>query len=158
VRYTYLLVDVYFLARLHSDNSRSRSSSRRFRALLKILALDNCSLLSDKIVHWCTGADCCRLGKPGALQKLVNAYLQLLAPGFPPPLLYRWKHASTAQNYVQDGMCLHQILLRVLNHMAGKMSAEKEQVVNDLLAAAAAAGNDGDADFQALEQARDVNT
>lgn len=44
---------------------------------------------------------------------MVDAYIDLFA-FMPVPLLYRWKHAPVANNFLRGGVFLHAILPRVL--------------------------------------------
>ena len=102
--------------RLHTDTGfmgycgrNPTTMSRRLRVLWKHIEKDNGDPESDKIVHWCTGGTCCPGGREEAFLDLFSHMCV--------PLLYRWKHAGSANNFVRDGFILHRILPRTLQAM-----------------------------------------
>lgn len=92
------------------------TASVRWKALQKLLVKDNGNPSDDLIVHFCTGQDCCPQGEEQALSTIVAGYLDLFSH-MCVPLLYRWKHASSANCYVRDGCFLHRIVPRTLASM-----------------------------------------
>lgn len=109
--------------RLHTDTGfmgycgrNPTTMSRRLRVLWKHIEKDNGDPESDKIVHWCTGGTCCPGGREEALSTLIASFLDLFSH-MCVPLLYRWKHAGSANNFVRDGFILHRILPRTLQAM-----------------------------------------
>lgn len=102
--------------RMFSDSgssANSRSVSRRLRILHQLLLKDNGDPSSKCFVHWCVGKTCCPNGPGEALGTLISSYSALFAV-MPVPLLYRWKHAPAANDFVRDGFFLHSFLPRVL--------------------------------------------
>lgn len=112
--------------RLHSDvghmgfggkkGSRGPKASTRLKGLLRILEKDNGDPRSEMFTHWCTGVDCCPGGMDEALTCMMTAYTSHFDHTCV-PLLYRWKHAGAANNFVRDGFFLHGILQRTLESM-----------------------------------------
>ena len=112
--------------RLFSDTARKSGKigclnftpglSKRYRALIQILAKDNGDPNSAQFVHFCTGQTCCPNGSEEGLGALVTGYISLF-DHMEVPLLYRWKHCSSANDFVRDGFYLHRILPRALEHM-----------------------------------------
>jgi hypothetical protein len=74
-------------------------SGKRAKNLMAIEMIDNGDVSSTRIAHWCTG--CCH-NSMDALKKLVKQYVKHFSTGFSVPLLYRWKHAEEAQDYIRD--------------------------------------------------------
>ena len=87
--------------------------SKRLKQLLKHIEKDNGDPEGGLIVHWCAGQTCCPGGEPEALATLVESFSKLF-DNTVVPLLYRWKHAAQASNFVRDGFFLHRILPRTL--------------------------------------------
>ena len=96
------------------NKGKSQSASRRLRTLHQLLLKDNGDPNQPMFVHWCLGPSCCAGGCEEAVSRMVEQYLDLFAY-FSVPLLYRWKHAGSANSFVRDGFFLHRILPRALS-------------------------------------------
>jgi hypothetical protein len=83
------------------------------------------------------------------MHRAICAYLDVFSAGFSTPLLYRWKHAERSQQYISDGVELHLLLPKILQHMG---DGKNHDVLNELLAAAVASGHGSNEDISALEQ------
>jgi hypothetical protein len=127
------------LVRLFSDNVSkiSGAASKRNRSLQAILAIANGDIGLPRIVHFCRGATCCQAGKDEAVYKLVQALLERFGGGFSVPLLYRWKHAEVSLRFFRDGFLLFGILQKTMDRMKATRSSIHEDILNDMLAAAA---------------------
>ena len=88
-------------------------TSKRLRATLQHLQIDNGDAASELFVHWCTGPGCCAGGKDQAMSRMVESFSNLF-DFMCVPLLYRWKHAAAANNFVRDGFFWHRVLPRTL--------------------------------------------
>ena len=106
--------------RLEADDGHagrtSSGFSKRFRAIFKHMEKDNGDARSTAIVHWCIGPSCCPKGKDDALSFLLQSFAEMFAY-MSVPLLYRWKHAAEANNFIRDGFFWHRILARTLQAM-----------------------------------------
>ena len=105
--------------RMHSDaggSSAPGSLSKRFRRLQKLLQKDNGDMTQSRFVHYCLGESCCPGGKDEALAATISAYTHRF-DFMQVPLLYRWKHASTANEFIKDGFALHGVLPRTMELM-----------------------------------------
>jgi hypothetical protein len=117
---------------------------------MNLIEVDNGGISSIRITHLCTGIGCCARGRADALHKTVCAYLSLFSSGYSAPLLVRWKHAEKSQQFLSDGVNLHGVLAKTLQHMHhGKSNV----LLNELLAAAVASGHGSNEEISALEQA-----
>ena len=96
-------------------NKRDKPSTR-LKVLVKLCQKDNGDNSTDSFTHFCTGDDCCPNGPSEALSDMLSSYLQLFAHP-PVPLLYRWKHAAAASNFVRDGFFWHKVLPRTFEAM-----------------------------------------
>ena len=96
------------------NKGKSQSASRRLRTLHQLLLKDNGDPNQPMFVHWCLGPSCCAGGCEEAVSRMVEQYLDLFAY-FSVPLLYRWKHAGSANSFVRDGFFLRRILPRALS-------------------------------------------
>ena len=88
----------------------------RLRHLIHHMKKDNGDPCSDIICHYCIGEECCPGGETEALTYLINSFCRMFSR-MPVPLLYRWKHAPEANNFVRDGFFWHNILVRALKGM-----------------------------------------
>ena len=95
---------------------RTLPLSKRMKALTHHMQKDNGDPRCDSFTHWCTGASCCPGGKDEALASMIDSFLDLF-DYMVVPLLYRWKHAMAANNFVRDGFFWHRILPRALQAM-----------------------------------------
>ena len=106
--------------RLHSDDGhaglRGAKVSKRMRNIWKHMEKDNGNPRAPSIVHWCTGQSCCPGGKEEALAFLIESFTRMFEYTCV-PLLYRWKHAAKANNFVRDGFFWHRILPRTLQNL-----------------------------------------
>lgn len=111
--------------RLHTDTGhmgfgggarKNLPISKRIKAISKLMQKDNGNPRDSTFCHWCTGSSCCPGGKDEALSCLIMSYLDLF-DYMCVPLLYRWKHAMAANNFVRDGFFWHAILPRTLQAM-----------------------------------------
>ena len=93
------------ITRLTRHDAPSGLLSKRLKAIHRVLVKDNGDASGPRFVHWCVGATCCPHGADEALGCMVDAYIDLFA-FMPVPLLYRWKHAPVANNFVRDGVFL----------------------------------------------------
>lgn len=99
-----------------SRSNKKDKPSTRLKWLVKLCQKDNGDNTTDSFTHFCTGEDCCPNGPSEALSEMISSYLQLFA--HPPiPLLYRWKHAAAASNFVRDGFFWHKVLPRTFEAM-----------------------------------------
>ena len=114
--------------RLHSDHGHmglgGSSISRRLKAIRHHLEKDNGDASNDAIVHWCTGANCCPGGEDEALNTLMTSFVAMFHH-MVVPLLYRWKHAAQANNFIRDGFFWHRILPRTLEGMPAVQGSSK---------------------------------
>jgi hypothetical protein len=142
--------------RLWADNTKNKnSSSKRFRALMDLLVVDNGGIGSSRLTHFCTGANCCPKGRYQALYKAVCALLDRFGAGYQAPLLHRWKHAEASQEFMTDGIEIHMIVPKTLQHIGdmGQVQQEYHAVYTEFLAEAAAAGHGSNEGISVLEQA-----
>jgi hypothetical protein len=96
--------------------NKGRRFSKRLKALTRHMQKDNGDPRSPMFTHWCTGASCCPGGQQEALAFLMTSFLDMF-DYMCVPLLYRWKHAMAANNFVMDGFFWHEILPRTLAAM-----------------------------------------
>lgn len=106
--------------RLHTDvghmgNLGKDSASKRMKGLLKILSKDNGDPHSPMFTHYCAPG-CCQGGEQEALASIISAYTDHFSH-MCVPLLYRWKHGASANNFVKDGFVLHKVLPNTLQMM-----------------------------------------
>jgi hypothetical protein len=73
------------------------SVSKRLKLLVKLCVWDNGDPQSEAILFWDVGS---KYTYEIALDQLLTYYTALFVTGFPVPLLYRWKHAERAQDFV----------------------------------------------------------
>ena len=103
--------------RLHSDHGhaglKGSAISKRMRCLLQHMEKDSGNPKDPLIIHWCSGQSCCPGGEQEALACMTSSFAKLF-DHVCVPLLYRWKHAPQACNFVRDGLFLHGILPKTL--------------------------------------------
>ena len=86
---------------------------RRLKHLMQHLQKDNGDAAADQITHRCTGQACCPGGEQEVLSFLIQSFCNMF-DHMCTPLLYRWKHAPDAMNFVRDGFFLHGVLPKTL--------------------------------------------
>ena len=123
-------------------------ASKRLRAMIRHMQIDNGDARSDMFVHWCTGPACCAGGRDKALSAMLESFFDLF-DYMCVPLLYRWKHAAQANNFVRDGFFWHRILPRALEAIPG-MKCESNKVLDALNAWTQAARHASTVDTEEL--------
>lgn len=87
-------------------NLGSGTSVRRMCLHQALAQWDNGDTSSVDITHYCNGSCCLGTNlkerEQYALLQVCKHYILLFANGFAVPLLYRWKHAQDALQYVKD--------------------------------------------------------
>ena len=114
---------------------RCRSKIRRenFDQMLDFL---NGDLDSESVIHYCVDSPdgCCCSNEAEALAKCLQLAVRFFARGYPPPLLYRFKHFDEAVSFVTAGTCIHKLLTQALATMGlGDVLDSKLQVLVDKL-------------------------
>ncbi len=113
-----LYMDVGHMGLGQSSRERRNHAriSTRHKALVKHMQKDNGDPCSERFTHWCTGDACCPGGHHEALSSMITSYLDMFSSTCV-PLLYRWKHAAAANNFIRDGVFWHNVLPRTLQVM-----------------------------------------
>ena len=96
----------------------SKQARAQFKDLCQFL---NGNSMEEELVHWCKG--CCSTDEE-ALQKAIQWLIPVFARGFQCPLLYRFKHYSSASSYIRTACCFFKLLPRVLKQMQDNMASK----------------------------------
>lgn len=111
----------------------SKQAKAQFEELLELCNGDS---MKPNLVHWCKG--CCH-SDDDALQKVTKLLVPLFCRGYQVPLLYRFKHYSTASSYIRTACCFFNLLPQVLSQMKSNMdnktdpASKLSSVVDELL-------------------------
>ena len=95
---------------------------------MEFQAVVNGDLDLDTVCHWCVNGKCCGT-KAEAETNVVEAFEKLFKHFFQVPLLYRWKHIEPAKAWVFRCLKVCNMLVRVMNRLAGKSGTGQHQPI-----------------------------